>query len=78
MQTRTRSARVPDDLYLLAMQRLDVAADASSCLVIRAALAYAAGVDVADYTPRRTGRPQGAKDRRPRTRQQAGDGERAA
>jgi hypothetical protein len=48
---------VPTELFEIARQGLGMPAEATRSDVVRAALARAGGVDVADHTPRRTGRP---------------------
>jgi len=55
-QTPIVPTRVPEELMAAARQALGCPTARSSD-VIRAALASVAGVDVAAYTPRRTGRP---------------------
>jgi hypothetical protein len=64
--TPRRAARVPDSLMDAARRGLGLPADARESDVMRRALALAGGVDVADHTPTKTGRP--AAPKRPRTR----------
>ncbi len=59
MHTRNYGVRVPDALFAEVVRALDVPADMRPADVIRTALARVAGVDVADHTPRATGRPPG-------------------
>jgi hypothetical protein len=59
VHTRNYGVRVPDALFAEVVRALDVPADMRPADVIRTALARVAGVDVADHTPRATGRPPG-------------------
>ncbi|THJ75123.1 hypothetical protein [Candidatus Frankia alpina] len=59
MHTRNYGVRVPDALFAEVVRALDAPADMRPADVIRTALARVAGVDVADHTPRATGRPPG-------------------
>jgi hypothetical protein len=55
-RTPVAAVAIPPALLTAARQALGTP-DAAASDVVRAALASLAGVDVADYTPRRTGRP---------------------
>lgn len=56
-QTRSIAVRIPDALLTAAREQLGLSAAIRNSDIVRSALAAVGGLDLADHTPRRTGRP---------------------
>jgi len=57
-QTRSIAVRIPDALLTAAREQLGLSTAMRDSDIVRSALAAVGGLDLAEHTPKRTGRPR--------------------